>query len=802
VRVDVTYEYDVVFGLAPVLQDRIQLHQSHTERIIDPFDRVGGGTNADPIVSTNTPTETSTPRPSDTPTSSPTDGPSPTATHTHTPGPSPTATATATHTGTPTPGASPTATHTHTPGPSPTQTNTPTEGPSPTATDTPTNTPTNTPTPEYVVAITFPGDTEAYVPGPDYERDEIGDRVFTYTEDGEAAPVLVDTVDMTAFGAIAYNRNAILNGGDTPPARSAALSEHLAHDGTGVATVEFQIVRPNGTTFSPSFIDSSAAYCFFGGNGPCDDMPNNYESQVGTVVFNEPGEYTLRARAASADSVIKSPWSERTFTIPSFGARILPAYETDIDANTFEDLPAGLLVETRDLTRFRAVAYDPDVTSGEPDAGAPLVDHLSFDGEGITAVDYELIDPLDTKILFSNDPITNDPFCIFGNSGGDCDRVDENDYQFWRSGTYTLRVRASNGFLWSDWQEITFEVPPLDIYVAYANPLTPGLSFLQREETNFQLITYDRGEVTNPPDITAPITDHLSYDGTGISEVRFKMFSPKSFEWYGSTDATSSYCLFGESGGVCDPMTSTKFGQFLSVPGIYKIQVRVKTTANARWTDWQEYETTVVAPDLACDGTTDPVIGQVGGPWSAWVATDIGAAATGTTKILSTGEMLVCGSGDDIWSDSDNFRYVYRSIPAGFNQVTARVVYFDGGSDDWSKAGLMLRSSTGVDASYGFTIVTGRTGSEGARMQWRQNNGGTTSAEDLGGYSQPLLLRLTRVSADQVQSSYSTDDGATWTTSGTRTVNNLHDFSAVGIAITSHNNNAFAKIVITDMVFE
>jgi hypothetical protein len=650
-----------------------------------------------------------------------------------------------------------------------------------------------------VVAITFPDETEAYVPGPEYERNEIGEKIFTYTEDDAPGSYMVDTVDRTAFRAIAYNRQAILNGGDTPPARSAPLADHLAEDGTGVASLEFMLVRPDGTNYRPP-VDGTDAYCFFGGNGPCDDMPSNYESQVGTVLFNEPGEYILRARAASADSVIKSPWAERRITIPAFGARVLPAYETDTGSDTFEDLAAGTIVDTIDLTRFRAVAYDPDVSTGEPDAGAPLADHLPFDGDGITAVDYELIDPLDTKILFSDDPITADPFCLFGGNGSDCYKIDEDDYQFWRSGTYTLRLRAGNGFLWTDWQEVTFEVPPLDVYVAYANPLTPGLTFLNRAETDFQVVAYDRGAVASPPDLAAPIADHLVYDGTGIEDVRFQMVSPMQFQFIlPFSDNGTPYCLSGQSGGVCNPMSATDFTHFLNTQGEYKIQVRVKTTANARWTDWLDHETTVVAPNLTCNGTTDAQIGQIGGPWSAWAVTDIGEAATGTTRVLPTGELLVCGSGSDIWNDNDNFRYVYRSIPAGFSQLTARVIFFDGSPNGWSKAGLMLRSSTGLNAANGFVALTR---DNGVRMQWRQNNSGSTSAEALGDYSQPVLLRLTRVNTNEVQVSYSTNDGATWTSSGTRTVNDLHDFSAIGIAVTSHSNGAFAKLVVTDLVFE
>jgi hypothetical protein len=706
---------------------------------------------------------------------------------------------TPTNTYTSTPGSSPTATDTPTEGPSPTATDTPTEGPSPTATDTPTNTPTNTPTPEYVVAITFPGETEAYVPGPEYDRDELGDKTFTYTEDGsEPAPFMVDSIDLTAFRAIAYNRNAILNAGDTPPDRSAPLADHLAEDSTGVASVEFVLIRPDGTRFRPP-TDGTAAYCFFTGGDTCGEMPSDYESQFGTVLFNEPGEYIVRARAASADSVIKSPWAERRITIPQFGARVLPAYETDTGANIFEDLTAGTLVETIEQTRLRVVAYDPDVSSGEPDASAPLADHLSFDGEGITSIDYELIGPLGATILFSDDPLTSDPFCLFGGSGGDCDTVSADDYQYWRSGTYTLRARAGNGFLWTDWVSTTFELPPLDVYVDYASPLTPGLSILNRADTDFQVVAYDRSAVTNPPDLTAPLSDHLVHDGTGISEVRIKIFSPMKFEWDSATEGAAAYCLFGGTGAVCDPMTTTRFVQFLSVPGEYEIQVRVKATANARWTDWQDHETIVVAPNLACDGTTDAQIGELGGPWSAWAAADIGSASTGTTRFLSTGEMLVCGSGDDIYGTSDSFRYVYRSIPANFSQLTARVILFDGSPHEWAKAGLMLRSSTGVDATNGFIAVST---DNGARMQWRSNTGGTTSAENMGGYSQPVMLRLTRVSTDQVQVSYSDNDGATWTSSGTRTINNLHDFSAIGIAVTSHNDGQFAKIVVTDLVFE
>jgi hypothetical protein len=300
--------------------------------------------------------------------------------------------------------------------------------------------------------------------------------------------------------------------------------------------------------------------------------------------------------------------------------------------------------------------------------------------------------------------------------------------------------------------------------------------------------------------MTAPIADHMVHNGVGIEEVRFKMFSPKQFQWYDANEANAPYCLFGETSSVCDPMDATRFRMFVDVPGTYTIQVRVKTTANARWTGWQEYDTTVVAPNLACDGTTDALIGQLSGAWSAWAATDIGNASTGTTRILPTGEMLVCGSGDDIWDGNDSFRYVYRSIPAGFSQLTARVVFFDGSTHASSKAGLMLRSSTGANAANGFVALTR---DSGVRMQWRENNNdGTTNKDTIGSPTTPLLLRLTRVSATEVQTAYSADDGATWQTSGTHTVNDLHNFSAIGFAVTSHNNGSFAKIVVTDLVFE
>ncbi|HEX2909065.1 MAG TPA: cohesin domain-containing protein, partial [Phototrophicaceae bacterium] len=103
----------------------------------------------------------------------------------------------------------------------------------------------------------------------------------------QADGTVITNVEQTRFQATAYNPGIGTN------------------NGAGIKAVAFEIYSPtNGLLQSAS--DTTAAYCFFGGNGPCNAGGNTAQAPAGT--------YTLRARAQTMDNNW-SNWVTRTFVI-------------------------------------------------------------------------------------------------------------------------------------------------------------------------------------------------------------------------------------------------------------------------------------------------------------------------------------------------------------------------------------------------------------------------------------------------------------------------------------------------------
>lgn len=254
-----------------------------------------------------TATFTPTATPSNTPvpptaTFTPTNTPvPPTATNTPSATPDNTPEATPTDTPTDTPTNTPTATFT----PSITPTNTPTN--TATATNTPTNTPTATNTPAgIVVNIIVPANNGSSVTG----------------------------VQDTRFQAVAYD----LNVGSA--------------DGSGIQQVAFEIYSPGNVRVYTSS-DTAAAYCAFGGNGPCNMTNLQSGAQSGT--------YILRARALTSSGTW-SNWVSRTFVIvlPSgSGAGVAPA--NALVVGTATTLPSPLPSHTPTIVPTDVPTQPPPV---------------------------------------------------------------------------------------------------------------------------------------------------------------------------------------------------------------------------------------------------------------------------------------------------------------------------------------------------------------------------------------------------------------------------------------------------------
>jgi regulation of enolase protein 1 (concanavalin A-like superfamily) len=174
---------------------------------------------------------------------------------------------------------------------------------------------------------------------------------------------------------------------------------------------------------------------------------------------------------------------------------------------------------------------------------------------------------------------------------------------------------------------------------------------------------------------------------------------------------------------------------------------------------------------------------------SPWVAQDIGApAVSGSSSYDSVQQAFtISAAGSDVWGASDQFRFVYQQV-TGDVDIVARVDSLLQ-TDQWSKAGVMIRSSLAAGAAHGFALVSAQ---NGIAFQSRAQVNGQSANASGGTGAAPRWVRLVR--AGTSLTAYSATDGATWKSIGSATIA-LGATAYVGLAVTSHNASASTTAV-------
>ena len=157
-----------------------------------------------------------------------------------------------------------------------------------------------------------------------------------------------------------------------------------------------------------------------------------------------------------------------------------------------------------------------------------------------------------------------------------------------------------------------------------------------------------------------------------------------------------------------------------------------------------------------------------------WTCGDIGNPKMPGDAVFADGTWTVVGAGDDIWGDADQSHYCHQPLAAD-GTITARVVSQEN-TNDWAKAGVMVKSSTTAGSDYAALMVTPV---NGVHLQ----SGFDTDVDgpDTGA---PMWLRLTRTGTT-VTAAWS-EDGTVWTDLGTVA---LPGEATVGLFVTSHNGS-------------
>ncbi|NLZ05314.1 MAG: DUF1349 domain-containing protein, partial [Phycisphaerae bacterium] len=122
------------------------------------------------------------------------------------------------------------------------------------------------------------------------------------------------------------------------------------------------------------------------------------------------------------------------------------------------------------------------------------------------------------------------------------------------------------------------------------------------------------------------------------------------------------------------------------------------------------------------------------------------------------GGVIMSGVGTDIWDTADQFRFVYKSL-SGNGSVTVRVDSLVR-SNEWAKAGVMIRETLEAGAKHAFVAVTPEP-AHGVSFQRRPTAGQASANTDVADVAIPCWVRLTRTGS--TFTAQQSADGATWT---------------------------------------
>ena len=167
---------------------------------------------------------------------------------------------------------------------------------------------------------------------------------------------------------------------------------------------------------------------------------------------------------------------------------------------------------------------------------------------------------------------------------------------------------------------------------------------------------------------------------------------------------------------------------------------------------------------------------------------DIGAPALAGSVSFNQGRYTISAAGDDIWWAADQFHYVYQQV-TGDLDVVARIESLVR-TDDWAKAGVMIRESLTAESVNVMALVSAATGYS---FQWR--NAPSAASDYIWGGSggAPAWVKLVR--RGTTVSGYQSSDGRNWILIGSVTVA-MPASVYVGVAVTSHATNLLTTAVV------
>jgi YVTN family beta-propeller protein len=160
---------------------------------------------------------------------------------------------------------------------------------------------------------------------------------------------------------------------------------------------------------------------------------------------------------------------------------------------------------------------------------------------------------------------------------------------------------------------------------------------------------------------------------------------------------------------------------------------------------------------------------------------DIGQTNVAGSTSFSGGTYTVNGSGSDVFFTEDGFQFALTQL-TGDGEIRARVTG-QTNTNDWAKAGVMIRESLAPDSRHAFLFTTPQPANNGFGLVWRT----TSTTSYTGGPALNAMpnnwVRLVR--SGSTLSAFASANGTAWTPVGSVTLANLNSRVMIGLAVTS-----------------
>ncbi len=160
-----------------------------------------------------------------------------------------------------------------------------------------------------------------------------------------------------------------------------------------------------------------------------------------------------------------------------------------------------------------------------------------------------------------------------------------------------------------------------------------------------------------------------------------------------------------------------------------------------------------------------------------------------------TGTYTITARGADIWGTSDEFHFAYKQL-SGPGTIIAKVDNVRN-TNNWAKAGVMIRDTLDPDSPHAMMVVTP---AQGVAFQRRAIRGDISYGTTEAGVTAPQWVKIERDMGGNITASYSSD-GNSWTQVGSELIT-MSTPMYIGLAVTAHVNTmtceaTFSNVQIT-----